>query len=244
MASAADLRARLERFWVAHYDGAPDRPPWWRRRSLRKAALALGLATLLWALFAHRPETVHRIFEVPVELRNLADEWDLQSEVPTTARVTLAGSEQAFRLLDPASLVLSLNMEDLQQGTNEFVLSADNIDLPQGITLYSIAPREIDLQAQRMKPVELPVQLQTRGQLPDGLELGPLDPSEVRLLAPSTRNDLPVQILTEPLVLDSIAEAGSITTRLNVPAPLQLPPDQDAEVQVTVREQQPPDQEE
>lgn len=244
MASAADLRARLERFWVTYYDGAPDRPSWWRRRSLRKAALALGMATLLWALFAHRPDTVHRVLEVPIELRNLADEWDLQSEVPTTARVTLAGSEQAFRLLDPASLVLSLNMGDLQQGANEFILSADDIDLPQGITLYSIDPREIDLQAQRMKPVELPVQLRTRGQLPDGLQLGAIDPSEVRLLAPSTRNDLPAKVLTEPLVLDSITEAGSITTRLDVPAPLQLPPDQDAEVQVAVRERQPPNQDE
>lgn len=244
MASAADLRARLERFRVTHYDAASDRPSWWRRRSLRKAALALGMATLLWALFAHRPETVHRIFEVPIELRNLADEWDLQSEVPTTARVTLAGSEQAFRLLDPASLVLSINMEDLQQGTNEIVLSADNLNPPQGISLYSIDPREIEVQAQRMKPVELPVQLQTRGQLPDGLEMDTIQPSTLRLLAPSIRNDLPAQVLTDPIMLDSITEAGPITTRLNVPAPLQLPPDQDAEVQVTVRERQPPDQEE
>ncbi len=235
--SAGDLKKRLEQFWQQHYtDDTAPRPPWWRRGGVQRALLSVTLALLLWFAFAYRPTTVQRTFVVPIVFRNLPPSLGLEEPIPLEARVTLSGSEQAFRLLDPAGLALSLNLEELEAGVSQIALGEDQLDLPSGISLSQVEPRTVRLEAQRMQPVEVAIRPRTTGSLPDSLELVALIPSpaHITLRAPAAA-DPPATIPTEPIELDTIMESTQVETRLILPPGLRLPPEQD--IGVTVRVQ-------
>ncbi len=73
---------------------------------------AVVLATTMWYLFAYRTDTIQRTFDIPVEYRNLPKNWEIDEPKVTTVKVTLSGSEPAFSMLDPATMIVSLKLDE------------------------------------------------------------------------------------------------------------------------------------
>lgn len=232
MSSAGALRARLDRFWLQHYAGDPAiREKWWGRRSFENGLLALSLSVMGWFLFAYSADTVQRTFQVPIAFRNLPAEWVIEGDT-IEARVVLSGSEQAFRLLDSQNLVASFDLSDPQPGQNELIITEDNLNLPSGVSLTDVNPREFTIGARRQEELELPIQLRTVGVLPDSLTLIS-DPQTVTVLVPAGSAYPPEHVLTEPIDLQGGLE-GAVRSTLVLPPGIRLPPDESAEVTVRV----------
>lgn len=237
--SVSALKDRLTAFWQKHYDTAShDRPAWWRRRMPRTAMLSLVLATMLWLVFAYRPDTVYRAFTVPIELRNLEEtEWALRDPVPPSeADVTLAGPDLAFESLDPSTLVISLNADEAREGLNEFVIRDDNLPLPANLRLYQVDPASVTLRLERVRAMNVPVEVITAGRLPDSLALAGVqpDPDTVEVLVPRDVNETPTAVPTYPIELDSITGPSVIETELDLPEAVRMAPDAASTVNVRV----------
>jgi diadenylate cyclase len=233
LSSASELGVRLDDFWRRHYGAkAAVGERWWGRRSIETALLSLSLAILAWLLFAFSPETVQRTFEVPVAFRNLPPVWVLEHDSLLEAHVVLSGSEQAFELLDPEDLIISLDLADPEPGVNELVIDEDNLELPSELSLSDVEPREVSVIARRQATIELPVQVRTAGVLPDSLRLIP-DPESVTVLVPEGASP-PDRVLTEPIDLRRATGTSRITSTLVLPPGIRLLPDQSAEVAVRV----------
>lgn len=240
LASVSDLKERLAAFWQQYYNGSSDdRPAWWRRRMPRTALLSVVLATMLWLLFAYRPDTVYRVFTVPIELRNLEEtRWQLlEPTPPSEARVTLTGSDLAFESLDPSSLVISLDVSQIDEGFNEFVIGEDDLPLPDDLYLYRVAPPTIQLRAQRVRPIEVRVEVRTTGAVPDSLELIDLrpEPDTVALLIPVDAAASPAAVPTQPIELKDVGPSATVETNLALPDDVRLAPDEESAVSVHVR---------
>lgn len=236
MESASDLRARLKTFWrPQEHDEARDHEL--RVRRVRRASLAFALAAALWLLFAYSPETVYRNLDVPIELRNLPDGWVVQDSIPGYARVTLTGSEQAFRMLDPEALTLSVDLSDPVRGDNVFTLSDDDLELPADVMLQSIHPGELSVQAVPVERVRVPVVVETSGVLADSLVLEGMAvrPDSVTLLVPQTADEPPPFVPTQALDLGRLPADGVVGIRLRVPAGTQLADRASPQVNVRVR---------
>ena len=236
--SASELKAALLDFWERHYSRPTvAQATWWRSGGLPRGTLSIALAALLWLLFVYRPDTVVRTWTVPLEFRNLSAAFMLEGTVPTEARVTLTGAEQAFRGLDPASLVLSLDLAGVEEGLNEFVVAEDHFSLPTGVDLANVVPQTVRLQVQRLRLVRVPVVLQPMpGTLADSLRLVSLQalPDSVTLVVPDDARQLPVHALTERVDLSSVEESTTLQSRLIPPEGARLQSEQSPDVEVAV----------
>ena len=236
LASASELKERLMPFWRRHYGAdreARERENLGRR--LQTAALALSLSAALWLLFAYNPETAYRTFAVPVEFRNVPDEWALTRIEPVEVQVALSGTQQAFRSLDPARLVMSFDMEAAEEGDSVFAVGESHLQLPEGLRLYSAEPDSVRAGVRRLQRRWVPVRVQTSGALPDSLELVALraEPDSV-LVTLLTGADLPDSIATEPLDLREVTGDTSLQQPLILPPQPNAAAEQTREVRVTL----------
>ncbi len=237
MGSAAELKGRLERFTVGRFPH-PQEPDWQRffRENARIKVLSVALAVMSWFLFSYRSESLQRTFAVPIEYRNLPIGWAVEGQKPAEAMVTLSGSERAFNLLNPVTLLVSLDLSEVREGMQRVPIEEENLRRPANLTVYRIEPSGILLEAHQAVSVSVPVRVQTKGELPPHLKLAGLKvvPISVRLRVPSTGGAAPDFVTTEPVDLSPVTGNTLVRSRLMVPASAQLSPGADEEVSVTV----------
>ena len=238
LASPGDLKRRLKAFWRRHdAQAGRSRSRRWLPR-LQTASLSLVLALFLWLFFAYSPDTVSRTVELPVEFRNLPDDWELAANSPDTLRATLAGSERAFGLIDREALAVSFDLSAPQEGSRTLSVSEDHLDLPAGLRLRNVEPRQVRVEARRLTPVEVPVEVPTLGSPPRGPVRVALEPETVTLLLPQEGAERPRRVLTEPLDLREVTGEGTVERPLVLPPGWRLPEGQAASVTVRVSVQE------
>ena len=236
--STVELKHRLEEFYHKNYPAAKEfEVKWWNRRNIITAAASVLIAIFAWFILAYHSDRIFRNYTIPIEFRNLTQNFALAQQVPSRAEVTLEGSEQAFRLLDPSDLVVSLNLGDLKKGKNDFAINEEDLKLPSGLRLYDIEPKKITVTAVPTKIISLPVKVQTIGQLPHNLKLVSIlaDPSQLKLIVPEGGNHLPKFIYTEPVDLSELSKSADVQSQVLVPQKYKLPSDEDGEVSVEIK---------
>jgi len=157
--STAEITHELSRFLTEHGSSKPSRPG---SRILtvhlgtKVASLTLSLA--LWGMFVWDVEPVQRTFEVPVEFRNVPPQWGVLEVEPSEVRVTLAGPENQFELLDAAQLRFSPSMDESIAGLHSIWLADEDLESPPGLEVRAITPQRIWFQvAPRAPPPSAPV---------------------------------------------------------------------------------------
>lgn len=183
--SSSDLKKHLDEFWSEYYQsGTSSFNQWWKGRSLRTAVASVSLAFILWLALAYPSETVYRTYAVPIEYSNLeSTNIALQDSVPLKARLTLSGSEQAFRSLDPSELVISFDLASEDVEDNELKIGQDDINLPADLQFFEASPPTLKLKKQYFSSQEIPLKIPTRGKLSDSLKLLSITPTPAAVTA-------------------------------------------------------------
>ncbi|QEG40957.1 diadenylate cyclase [Roseimaritima ulvae] len=109
------LAEALQAYFGSHEtkQRAPEKHP---IQKLVTPLAALAAATALWFSFAYHTDTIERTFVVPIEYRNVPEQWEIEEPKPKYAEVTLSGSDPAFKLLDPTNVAVSLEIGDVNGG--------------------------------------------------------------------------------------------------------------------------------
>jgi uncharacterized protein (TIGR00159 family) len=141
--SPAELKGWLEAFYGRLFPEPEARRRSWLRRHTGLKAVSIGLACLLWLVFAYRVETIQRTYTVPIVYRNSSPEHQPADPRPTSAEVTLVGSERIFDLFDPSTMVISLDLEHAESG--ELPITARDLNRPSGLEVTHIVPETIRL---------------------------------------------------------------------------------------------------
>jgi uncharacterized protein (TIGR00159 family) len=144
IASAAELKDRIER-WCAHRFPQTDAGPqtWRVWENWRLKATAVALASLAWLVFAYQPDLVERAFVVPIEYRNVPANVLLDGTEPLEARIVLSGREADFSMLDPGSVKISLDLTQAANGRDEFPISGADVRRPLNFALTHVEPRSV-----------------------------------------------------------------------------------------------------
>lgn len=236
--SSSKLKNILDNFWEEHYqDRDSSLIESLKKRNLRTAIASVALAGILWFSFAYQSGTVYRSFSVPIEYRNLQNSnLALQDSLPMQARVTLAGPEQAFRTLDPSSLVITFNLSKDTLQSDELMITENNINLSNDFRLYDVNPRSLKISTSELKQTQLPVKIPTKGTLSDQLELASIsaEPESVTVSVPSD-DIIPDSIVTEAVNLSEIKESIKITKKIMIPSGLKLPDITPREIVITIK---------
>lgn len=238
MSSAAELKDRLEIFYAGRFPQESESE--WKRffkQNARIKLLSLLLAGLSWFLFAYRAETVQRTYDVPIEYRSLPEGWILEGWRPVGARVTLGGRGRSFGLLNPASMIISVDLGRVRDGSQEVILLPEAVlKKPAHLNVTRIDPNVIRLDARGTTTAHLPIDVVSEGRLPQGIQLLGIKvlPSSVRVRLRRVDMDKELRIATEPVKLDAVTQTLVIKPRLLLPPNVSFLEAEPPEVRVTV----------
>ncbi|MFA4910034.1 MAG: diadenylate cyclase [Desulfobacteria bacterium] len=234
------LMKALELFYQESFPGKKTKTRLsWLRENSREKAIAILLACGLWMTIGYQTGSVRRDFVVPIEYRNLASDLIIEEPNPKEVTVTLTGSEQAFNLLNPQLLKISLDMSKVHEGNQKLVLERNNLRYLPNLSVMRIEPGRIQIAAHRLVLINVPVRAQTFGKLPHGLALRQImvTPRSVRVMAlPQSKKD--VEILTEPIDLNNINGSLTLTPRLVSPLNIQFMDNKQPQVRITIKVEQ------
>ncbi len=149
----AELKPLLERrHWRRPPTPQHASPPW-ALRAIAWKGIALLMAIGLWAYVADRDEIAQRTYVVPVEYRNIAKGYAIQ-EGARLAAITFSGSKRAFSQLDVRVLVASADVSAVVPGKTRYVTTTGPTDLPPGVRVTQIDPRQVPVTLARLSPEE------------------------------------------------------------------------------------------
>jgi uncharacterized protein (TIGR00159 family) len=235
--SPSELKSILDNFWNEHYHSQDSTLiDSLKKRNIRTAIASVVLAGILWFAFAYQSGTIFRSFSVPIEYRNLqTSNVVFQDSLPMQTRVTLAGPEQAFRSLDPTSLVITFDLSEENLPLNELLITENNINLSNDFRLHDVNPKSLNISTQKVTQTKIPIKIPVSGTLSDQLELTSIsaDPQIVTVSTPSG-NTIPDSIATETVDLSEIEESTEVIKELRLPVGMTLPEGTPREIVISV----------
>ncbi len=102
---------------------------------------AIGVAVALWFAFAYHTDIIQRTFVLPIEYRNLPNGLEIDEPKPTYAEATLSGPEQAFALLNPAAIAVSLKIDEAQgHEVLRWQTATNLVNVPAELEIVRIKP--------------------------------------------------------------------------------------------------------
>jgi len=237
VANAAELRDILENFYARNAPARPQHPILaWLKTNPKEKALSLLLALIFWLTFGYQRDSVRRDFSVPIEYVNLASDRVLEGYRTTEAMVSLTGPSQAFQLLNPKKLRVSIDLEKIESGKQEIPLTGSMVTLPVGLAVNSIKPERISISVSRFIAAEVPIEAAIDS-LPPGwtVQQISISPSYTKILFPDRMRSKRIRIKTEPIPVQPTPELQVYDAKLIIPADVRMKDGKIPEVKVTVK---------
>jgi len=239
LSGGAALRNELEIFYreMSPEQGKTSRLSQEIKKNTREKVIALALACILWVIFGYQKESISRDFLVPIEYTSASRQYILAEPKLAEAKVILAGPTQAFQLLNPETLKISVRSEDIREGKQSIILTREMVKAPSNITVVSITPPEVTITASRFVPVSIPVEVSTTGKPPRGMAVQEISasPAVVRVLVPgASASPGKIKIQTEPIDLSKLADRNRFETYLRYPPNMRFENGKPPMVEVTV----------
>lgn len=139
--AAAEIRAFAGRTGGAAASGA-KRPA---LREWRDAALAVGLAILLWVLLVPGGDRIQVEYSVPVVVDKLPEGYRLESVDPPEVRVVLMGPRRVVYLTGPAAIEVHVDALLAQLGRRTFRIDAEAVQHPDELNVVDVEPTSVKL---------------------------------------------------------------------------------------------------
>ena len=238
LVNAAHLRVELESFYAQQAPKRETRPiVHWLRENSREKIIALLLSCILWVAFGYQKDSVRRDFTVPVEYLNVSPDWVIEKPKITGVKIMLMGPPQAFQLLNPDTLKVSVDLSQVREGSHEIALSKDMVKKPSSLTVVEISPAQIGMTASRLIQASLPIQVITEGRPPAALSVQKISaaPPDVRVLIPGKLNQNGIRIRTEPIDLGKVTSTTTQEVRLIFPSHVQFAEGRPPVIKVTIK---------
>ncbi len=126
---------------------------------------------------------------------------------PTTeVDLIVTGDRRKIDQINPETLIISLDLTDITAGDQSIQLTPENIniELPPGVKIEEIQPSKIALKLEPVIEREVPVQVETEGELPKGYEFSApptVNPARVSVRGPASFVNSLTSVSTEPIDL-------------------------------------------
>lgn len=196
-----------------------------RGAAKRKVVLQLlgsfVLAALFWStLIVAQGEMLEKLVTVPVEYTASSPQLAMVGDRREEVRLHLAGPKSDLDALSPAQLSVKIDLSKVSAGTQNVLITADNIRLPRGVQLLDVVPPSVTVAMAAITEQDMAVRPQLIGRLPQGLRIARVTvaPEKVRALAPpAAGKEKTASVSTTPIYLDSISESTTILGKIVAP---------------------------
>ena len=225
VASASALKGELESFYRSKTPlTKPGTVSLWLKENTKEKVIAISLACVLWIIFGYQKESIYKDFSVPVEYLNVPSEWFIEEPKIRDAKIMLAGTSQAFQLLNTDALKVSLNLSQIQEGKQDIILTKEMINTPSNISVVGIKPSRITITASKFVRVSVPVEVVTENEPGPGIIVQKITvtPSSLRVLVPTRQLRDNIKIKTAPIDLQAMTATTTLKPKLVIPPEVQF----------------------
>jgi len=234
---ASELSSIIKTYYEKEtlFESAQTKSNWLKRNTMEKA-VAVMLAFGLWFSFGYQKDSVQRDFTVPIEFRNVSPDWEIEESRHREVTLTLTGPDQAFDLLDPAILKISVSLSNLIEGRQEVPLYGQMVKIPSNLSLVRIKPETIRINAYKFHPYNAPIQVRTWGEVPKGYVLKSVSVQPEKLSVQATKEFIrrKSRLITETIDLSDIQDTVTVDAKLLLPSDVRSKYGQKQSVNVTV----------
>lgn len=112
--------------------------------------VTFSLAVGLWYVLIPGSSTVEVTYKLPVQLQNLAADYQVEEVQPSEINATFTGPRRAFYFFDPTKLKVTVDLSSTEQGRRTFRLSEQNVQHPQDLTLQQINPQTLRVSVRKV----------------------------------------------------------------------------------------------
>lgn len=152
--------------------------------------VALAITLALWVgVTGLSTPTTRRIADVPLTL-SYSNKTEITNSPVQSVSIVVSGDRRKVNQITENGLVLSVDLSDVPPGDRAVDLGPDNvsIDLPLGVKLQEIQPSRIAVRLETVEEKEVPVTVETQGELAEGFELygETVNPPRVRVRGPAS----------------------------------------------------------
>ena len=232
------LKTMIKRFYALEHTNPSYTRSWfnWLTRHPLEKLLAVALTFLLWLVFGYRSEILIETYRVPVEYKNLPQEFSIEEVSTRNVTVTLEGPEREFFLLDRKSLKFIIDLTTISSGKQEIPLDKRMLAHPSNMTVQTIEPSFITIETVQMVTLKLPVVVPAIGVLADNLALAKttVEPGTLSVMVPAQMKKKFQKILTDPLDFDKLKTTSVVKLKVRPEKGTYLAADEPDEVEVKV----------
>jgi diadenylate cyclase len=237
----SDLSKRLISHWETIALHGIEMPKGTKSRELVfQIGFSLIVALVFWStVILGQMEIREKAFTVPIEYIGIPKNLALAGDQPTEIKLHLTGPKSNLDDITPANLSTRIDLSEALAGRQVLVVSEKNVLLPRSVKLVGATPSSISVSLEEIVETEVEVQPQLVGTLPQGLELVSVTviPKQVKILAPASDMEQRINLMTEPIYLESIKKDVKLSNRIVAPPNIK-PADKkwpDVEVMIKVR---------
>jgi diadenylate cyclase len=152
MANIQELNLMLRRFLQEKYP-APG------RRILQLSLIrenwvmklvTFSLAIGLWYVLVPGSSTVEVTYKLPVQVQNLAADYQIEEVQPSEVNATFTGPRRAFYFFDPTKLKVAVDLSATESGRKTLRITEQNVQHPQDLTLQQLNPQTLRVSVRKV----------------------------------------------------------------------------------------------
>ena len=115
------------------------------KKNLKLFLLSLAISFFFWWLFFPQIAFVQKQFIVPVQFKNLPQDYIISKFSPTEVKVTFSGRESDFKLVNPQELRINLTISEPKIGWQTLKIEKDDINYPPEISPVKISAEKVEV---------------------------------------------------------------------------------------------------
>ena len=183
--------------------------------------ISLLFAVGLWFVVARDPVAEVEM-RVPIELRNMAENLEIDSRSITEAQVRIRGPERLIHRLRPGDVWVRVDVTSARPGERTFDLSARHVHVPQDLEVVQIIPSQFQLSFDVRATRTVEVHPRVIGSFASGTRLGQVkaEPASIMITGPQRRVDAVESATTDPVDVSGTMTRATFVTQAYVPDPL------------------------
>jgi uncharacterized protein (TIGR00159 family) len=220
-----DLATRLISHWETIALHGIEVPKEMKTRELvSQIGFSLIVAIVFWStVILGQMEIREKAFTVPIEYIGIPEHLALAGDQPTEIKLHLTGPKSNLDAITPANLSTKIDLSRALAGRQVFVVSQKNVLLPKSVKLVGASPPSIGMSLEEIVEIEVAVQPQLVGTLPKGLELVSVavEPKQVKIRTPAGNTEQKINLMTEPIYLESIKKDAKFSNKIVAPPNVQ-----------------------
>jgi YbbR domain-containing protein len=196
----------------------------------------VAIACTSWFI-VNNQDVLRQKYEVPIEYRNLSENYVISGERQETVDVWIRGTARLLKRITPGfNMVAVVDLSNILKGEKEVRITEKDISLPsQRLGVFKIYPTVISVNIEEVKRKTVEVFPDFEGTVREGYDLveWQIAPSQIQIQGPESIINRTFTAITDPILLEG--RDKSMTKEVNIRIDPQLQNLSESQAQVSVK---------